>query len=192
MDALLEGGIWSVKRAPADRAKGSDRIATVAVKCTDALKTSPPRFAVQMLLDRRSRIGAVKYHGEELSPGQVHGFEKRDAAEGCFIRANIDAPLKPGENAVRKTASNMYNDFFISNLISCGQYFVSIFRLCESVASHQPAKHKQLFCHYNNRPLPEGKGRGPGQTSCALLSPASYLGLGMSISVSKNPNIANR
>jgi hypothetical protein len=100
MRAIHEDGIWGVKRAAGDLARGNDRNARITLTCRDALKSFPSRFTIQALLDRRSRVKEVRYNGRELSLSAVHGFEERVADEGRFIRANLAESPRPGDNVL--------------------------------------------------------------------------------------------
>lgn len=100
MRAIHEDGIWSVRRAAGDLARGHDRIARVSLDCRDALKSFPSCFTIQVLLDRRSCVKGVRCNGKELAPGAVHGFEQRLAGEGRFVRVNVAEPPQRGENVI--------------------------------------------------------------------------------------------
>lgn len=101
MQAVLEDGIWGVKRTICDRARGLSRTAEVNMVCREELKSYPNRFTLQALLDRRSRVKGVEFNGKKLKPGQVHGFEERITTEGRFIRANIYEKPKKGDNILK-------------------------------------------------------------------------------------------
>jgi hypothetical protein len=92
--------IPTLSRAPAD-AGGVAKLTLPADRDLPGL----PRLSLQVRLHKHARIEGVCYDGEELTPGEEHGFTITEDVASRIVRINVNRMLAGGEH----TASVRYD-----------------------------------------------------------------------------------